>query len=117
MLIVRPCLPQERKEEGSKGEAAGDGTGDSGVPVEAQDLTVFVQSVMEQMVRGNGRDEKEGGVSHARMDACSGVGVLRTTIDYRYLFFVLYHTGLQVLVFCTLSSLLVWLFSPSAVLS
>lgn len=35
---------QERKEEGAKESNAE-------VPVEAQDLTVFVQSVMEQMVR------------------------------------------------------------------
>lgn len=41
---------QERKEEGAKAEA---GKGDAEEPVEAQDLTVFVQSVMEQMVRKN----------------------------------------------------------------
>lgn len=40
---------QERKEAGAKAEA---GKEDAEVPVEAQDLTVFVQSVMEQMVRG-----------------------------------------------------------------
>ena len=41
---------QERKEEGAKSEA---GKSDAETPVEAQDLTVFVQSVMEQMVREN----------------------------------------------------------------
>lgn len=46
---------KERKEEGAKEEAAGGGKGDTEVPVEAQDLTVFVQSVMEQMVRANDR--------------------------------------------------------------
>lgn len=53
---------KERKEEGARAAeeaaaaaaaAAGDGEGNGGVPVEAQDLTVFVQSVMEQMVREN----------------------------------------------------------------
>ena len=39
---------QERKVEGAKSEA---GKSDAETPVEAQDLTVFVQSVMEQMVR------------------------------------------------------------------
>eukprot|EP00752_Nemacystus_decipiens_P007989 g7137.t1 len=39
----------EHKQEGAREEPVGDGKGDAGVPAEAQDLTVFVQSVMEQM--------------------------------------------------------------------
>ena len=45
---------QERKEESAKEEPTGDGKADVGAPPEAQDLTVFVQSVMEQMVRASG---------------------------------------------------------------
>lgn len=45
------CATQERKEDATNETPAGDGKGGAGVPAEAQDLTVFVQSVMEQMVR------------------------------------------------------------------
>lgn len=58
------CPTQERKDEGAKQEAAGDGKGDAGVPAEAQDLTVFVQSVMEQMVRVNGRSRWKWQAQH-----------------------------------------------------
>lgn len=51
MWFVKWCATQERKDDATNETQAGDGKGGAGVPAEAQDLTVFVQSVMEQMVR------------------------------------------------------------------
>lgn len=59
---------QERKEEGAKG-------GDAEVPVEAQDLTVFVQSVMEQMV------------CVREMSSCTMIQSIGIDTEYRYQYY------------------------------
>ena len=58
---------QERKEEAAKAAKAAD----KETPVEAEDLTVFVQSVMEQMVSGAALN-----LTPAYVEACRLLSVL-----------------------------------------